>query len=124
MRSYIWNMDRKGEKEQDRNMSKEFVNQHIQSSKVLIFCKSACSCSKKAQATFESISLKPEAVKWVEIDKREDCAEIQDYLESLTGARSVPRVFFNGKFFGGGDATVAAANSGELVKLLQGVGAL
>ncbi|EGT34174.1 hypothetical protein CAEBREN_04233 [Caenorhabditis brenneri] len=105
-------------------MSKEFVDQHIQSSKVLIFSKSTCSCSKKARATLESIGLKPEAVKWVEIDKREDCAEIQDYLESLTGARSVPRVFINGKFFGGGDATVAAANSGELVELLQEVGAL
>ena len=35
----------------------------------------------------------------------------------MTGGRSVPRVFINGKFIGGGDDTVAKASSGELLKL-------
>ena len=41
---------------------------------------------------------------------------IQDYLKELTGARSVPRVFVNGKFYGGGDDTSAGAANGDLAK--------
>jgi glutaredoxin 3 len=45
-----------------------------------------------------------------------DMAAIQDYLKELTGARSVPRVFINGKFYGGGDETSAGAKNGDLAK--------
>ncbi|KAK5971785.1 Glutaredoxin domain-containing protein [Trichostrongylus colubriformis] len=38
---------------------------------------------------------------------------------SLTGARSVPRVFINQKFIGGGDETAVAAKNGTLAKLLK-----
>lgn len=34
----------------------------------------------------------------LEIEDRPDCQELQDALENLTGARSVPRVFIDGKF--------------------------
>ena len=43
-----------------------------------------------------------------------DMDAIQDYLKELTGARSVPRVFINGKFYGGGDETSAGAKNGDL----------
>ena len=43
-----------------------------------------------------------------------DCSEIQDYLREKTGARSVPRVFINGQFYGGGDETAAGARNGDL----------
>lgn len=33
----------------------------------------------------------------IEIQDRPDCNEIQDALEEITGARSVPRVFVDGK---------------------------
>ena len=39
---------------------------------------------------------------------------IQNYLQQITGARSVPRVFINGKFYGGGDETAAGARNGDL----------
>merc|ERR1712046_275312 len=45
--------------------------------------------------------------------------QIQDELQSLTGARSVPRVFINGEFYGGGDDTVHGIRTGDLVKKLQ-----
>lgn len=32
--------------------------------------------------------------------------DFQGHMKELTGARSVPRVFFQGKFIGGGDDTV------------------
>lgn len=33
----------------------------------------------------------------IEIEDRPDCQELQDTFENLTGARSVPRVFIDGK---------------------------
>lgn len=36
----------------------------------------------------------------------------------MTGARTVPRVFVNGKCIGGGDDTAALAASGRLAKML------
>ena len=34
----------------------------------------------------------------IELEDRPDCNEIQDALRELTGERSVPRVFVDGKF--------------------------
>ena len=60
----------------------------------------------------------------MQLDERQDGDAIQDYLNQLTGGRSVPRVFIAGKFIGGGDDTVAKQQSGELKKILQQAGAL
>ena len=60
----------------------------------------------------------------MQLDERQDGDAIQDYLNQLTGGRSVPRVFVAGKFIGGGDDTVAKQQSGELKQLLQQAGAL
>lgn len=43
---------------------------------------------------------------------------MQDVLGELTGARSVPRVFVNGKFIGGGTDVKKLYESGELNKLV------
>jgi hypothetical protein len=39
----------------------------------------------------------------MELDKTPDGPAIQDIMLSMTGGRSVPRVFINGKFIGGGE---------------------
>lgn len=54
----------------------------------------------------------------------DDCSAIQDYLLKLTGARSVPRVFINGKCVGGGSETRALQDQGKLVPMLKEIGAL
>lgn len=59
-----------------------------------------------------------------QLENRADCDAMQDALLDITGGRSVPRVFINGKFLGGGDDTAAAASNGTLEKLLQEAGAL
>lgn len=105
-------------------MSKAFVDGLLQSSKVVVFSKSYCPYCHKARAALESVNVKPDALQWIEIDERKDTDEIQNYLGSLTGARSVPRVFINGEFFGGGDDTAAAAKNGKLAKLLKEAGAI
>ena len=43
-------------------------------------------------------------------------------MMEITGRRTVPQVFIGGKHVGGCDDTVAAHKSGELKKLLAGVG--
>ena len=39
----------------------------------------------------------------MELDTTPDGPAIQDIMLSMTGGRSVPRVFINGKFIGGGE---------------------
>ncbi|CAD6184439.1 unnamed protein product [Caenorhabditis auriculariae] len=103
---------------------KSFVDGLLQKFKVVVFSKTYCPYCHKARAALDGQNIKPEAMEWVELDKRKDGEEIQDYLKELTGARSVPRVFIGGKFFGGGDDTAAAANNGKLEKLLREAQAL
>ncbi|EER09298.1 glutaredoxin, putative [Perkinsus marinus ATCC 50983] len=95
---------------------KSFVDNEIASNKVVLFGKSYCPYCTKAKGALASINANP---KVIELDQRDDCSDIQDYLGQLTGARSVPRVFVNRKFIGGGDDTVAKVKSGELKKLIQ-----
>ncbi|VDL67074.1 unnamed protein product [Nippostrongylus brasiliensis] len=104
--------------------SKAFVDGLIKSNKVVVFSKSYCPYCHKAKAALETQNLKPGAMEWLEIENRPDCNEIQDYLQSITGGRSVPRVFINQKFFGGGDDTAAAAKNGKLAQLLKEAGAV
>jgi glutaredoxin 3 len=60
----------------------------------------------------------PTNVNGMQLDQEEDGSAMQDVLLSITGARTVPRVFINGKCIGGGDETAAAAANGTLQKLL------
>jgi glutaredoxin 3 len=46
-------------------------------------------------------------------------ADIQAALLSLTGQRTVPNVFVNGKHVGGNDDTHAALHDGTFMKLLD-----
>lgn len=54
----------------------------------------------------------------IELENRPDCNEVQDVLGEMTGARSVPRVFIDGNFIGGGTDVQKLYESGELAKLL------
>jgi glutaredoxin 3 len=47
---------------------------------------------------------------------------VQDALLKMTGARSVPRVFVDGKCIGGGDDTDAMARDGRLKTMLTAAG--
>jgi len=98
------------------------VEKLIADNLVMVFSKSYCPYCAKAKNILSQFSLK--SYKVVELDQREDGGAIQDHLQKLTGARSVPRVFIGGKCIGGGDDTAAKHSSGELEKMLKEVGAL
>ncbi len=53
-----------------------------------------------------------------------DGGAIQDHLNSLTGSRTVPRVFIAKKCIGGGSETKALKDQGKLVPMLRTAGAL
>ncbi|KAL3083188.1 hypothetical protein niasHS_010990 [Heterodera schachtii] len=103
---------------------KEFVNGLIKTKPVVIFSKEHCPFCVKAKDAINSFKLKPGALEIVELNQRNDCDQIQDFLKELTGARSVPRVFIGGTFFGGGDDTVAGLKNGTLEKQLKAADAL
>lgn len=55
----------------------------------------------------------------VELDERPDGDVMQQELVNMTGQRTVPNVFINGKHLGGNDETQDAARSGTLHDLLK-----
>jgi len=106
--------------------AQEFVDKMVHGKKVVVFSKSYCPYCQKAKAALDSFKLPADVLEWIELNERNDLDvdAVQDYLLSVTGGRSVPRVFIGGKFFGGGDDTAAAKKSGALEKLLKDAGAL
>ena len=88
----------------------------------MVFSKSYCPfCLKAKQVLANHLGqdLSEEDYEIMEIENNPDCDAIQDYLKKLTGGRSVPRVFINGKCIGGGDETMALESSGKLSTLLK-----
>ncbi|PHJ18677.1 glutaredoxin [Cystoisospora suis] len=100
----------------------EWVKTRIQRETVVVFTKSYCPYCQEALEILYSAGVKHVGV--IEIDKLENTEQIQDALEKLTGARTVPRVFFNGSFFGGCSDLEAAEENGTLKDILKSAGAL
>ena len=89
----------------------------ITSHKIVVISKSYCPYCRKAKNALKSYNIDDMHV-W-EIDGEPNSAQIQECLMQMTGARTVPRVFINGKFVGGGEDTVRMHKSGKLAKLLK-----
>lgn len=98
------------------------IDAKIASKKVVVYSKSYCPFCAKAKKVFEKYiqdgTLKREDYEVIEIENDPQCSAIQDYMKKITGGSSVPRVFVNGKFTGGGDDVVRLDKNGELKKLL------
>lgn len=82
---------------------------------VAVFSKTYCPYCTKAKRALQSVGAKAVVI---ELDERPDGDAIQAELARMTGARTVPRVFVNGKCIGGGDDTAALAANGQLAKML------
>lgn len=100
---------------------KSWVDGLVKKHQVVVFAKSYCPYCTKAINAIKTLNPKDLHVEQLEDHPR--CGEVQDYLSELTGARSVPRVFLGGKFFGDSTFTVAAVQNGtfhsELSKLTK-----
>ncbi|KAL6227089.1 hypothetical protein ACLB2K_001048 [Fragaria x ananassa] len=96
--------------------SSAFVQNVIYSNKIAIFSKSYCPYCMRAKSIFSELHEQPYVV---ELDLRDDGAQIQTVLLDVVGRSTVPQVFVNGKHIGGSDDLKAAVASGQLQKLLS-----
>lgn len=98
------------------NVSAHFVQETIDNNKVVIFSKTTCLYSTLAKEQFQKLNFPFLAV---ELDHRHDGNLIQSILGEMTDASTVPRVFVDGLFIGGGTEVKAFYESGKLKKLLN-----
>ena len=94
----------------------EEVQSKISSNKVMVFSKSYCPFCVRAKGALKDLGLEFEVE---ELDKVKGGSETQGALLEMTGQRTVPNVFINGKHLGGCDDTLAAIRSGQLQKMLE-----
>jgi len=92
------------------------IQDTIQSHKVVVYSKSYCPYCKATKALFSNLQESPHVL---ELDQLSNGPALQDALLDMTGQRSVPNVFVNGKHVGGNDDTQAAARSGKLQEWLK-----
>jgi len=104
----------------DKEQIKQKVDSLIGENNVMIFSKSISPHCHRAKKIFDELNQKYGVV---ELNKlpREEMSAAQDVLNEMTGARTVPRVFVNGKCIGGGAETAELLEKGELQQLV-GVG--
>jgi len=95
----------------------ERVDDFITKNKLAIISKTTCPYCRQVKGLLNDISpIKPEV--W-EINEEEEMSEIQDMMKTITGGRSVPRVFAGGEFIGGCDDTFHLFETGKLMPLLR-----
>ncbi|XP_068599881.1 glutaredoxin 2 [Brachionichthys hirsutus] len=94
----------------------QYVQEVVSQNCVVIFSKSTCPYCRMAKNVFNDIGA---IYKVIELDEHDDGRRLQETLAHLTGARTVPRVFINGKCIGGGSDTKALHQQGKLLPLIE-----
>mmetsp|Transcript_133928 Transcript_133928/g.250551 ORF Transcript_133928/g.250551 Transcript_133928/m.250551 type:complete len:355 (+) Transcript_133928:65-1129(+) len=99
-------------------VSESKVEQYIASFPMIMFSKRGCPFCAQAKEAFNEIG---HPISVLELDKlpEEQADAMQDHLQTLTGARTVPRVFVGHKFIGGGTDVARLAETGELTTLVE-----
>ncbi|XP_068576151.1 glutaredoxin-1 [Cebidichthys violaceus] len=105
-------------------MAQQFVQTKIKGDKVVLFIKPTCPYCITAKEVLSKYKFKPGHLECVDISKRGDMSNMQEYFLELTGARTVPRVFIGEECVGGGSDVEALHKSGKLESMLQSIGAL
>jgi glutaredoxin 3 len=111
-----------------------YIHSKVHHNKVVVFSKSYCPFCRKAKNALLKF-LNPEQFTVVELDLLHELPEgdegraiaadvLQDALQTVTGRRTVPRVFIGGTFVGGGDDMDSMAQTGRLRAVLQEQGLL
>lgn len=95
---------------------KESIDKHIKEDHVFVASKTYCPYCNKAKAILEKYGVKAEII---ELDEVEEGSAIQDYLAEITGQRTVPNIFIDGKHIGGCSDLSALDSQGKLEALLK-----
>ena len=72
----------------------DFVDNAIKDNKVVVFSKSTCIACNTAKEVLKKYNLSKDEYKVIEIDKRPNMGEVQNYLQRLTRARTVSKNVF------------------------------
>merc|ERR1712216_743786 len=89
----------------------------INTNRIAVISKSTCPFCRRVNSLFDNIRSEhgtPFAVMEINELAPNEMNEIQDHMKRITGGRSVPRVFIDGKFVGGCDDTMQLSRSGLL----------
>lgn len=94
----------------------DFVKKLIEQQRVLLFSKTTCPFCKKSKGIFSEFNANPYVV---ELDEHAEGGAIQEELAKVTGQKTVPNIFINGKHIGGCSDLVALKDKGTLADLLK-----
>ncbi|EPT27213.1 glutaredoxin, putative [Toxoplasma gondii ME49] len=106
----------------DDRVIRAWIKEKIAKHKVVVFAMSYCPYCDTALEILRNAGVKD--LGDVMIDRMDYTPQIQDILEEMTGARTVPRVFIDGIFFGGCSDLEEAEASGKLKEILSAAGAI
>lgn len=81
-----------------------------------MFGKNHCKFCKQAK---ELLAKMDKTYTFMELEHRKDMDLVQNELEKMTGARTVPRIFVNGVCIGGASDLEELYNSGKWKEVLQ-----
>ncbi|XP_072040569.1 uncharacterized protein [Amphiura filiformis] len=101
---------------------RSLVKSLIDANKVMVFSKSYCPFCMMAKDVLKEAGVNK--MKVLEIEERDDAFHIQDILREMTGVSTVPSVFINHKYVGGGTKLQEMFEEGELQKILREHGLL
>ncbi|XP_030640300.1 glutaredoxin 2 isoform X2 [Chanos chanos] len=94
----------------------QYVQDVVSHNCVVIFSKTTCPYCRMAKNVFNDIGA---TYKVIELDEHSDGRRLQETLAQITGARTVPRVFINGRCIGGGSDTKQLHQQGKLLPLIN-----
>lgn len=98
----------------------KYIHNLVSKNPVMLFSKTTCSFCTMAKKVLTDVGVNYELV---EIEKMDNCEELQKTFQKVTGGRTVPRVFIGGKCVGGGSETWSLHNKGKLVPMCKEAGA-
>jgi thioredoxin reductase (NADPH) len=107
-------------------VSEDCIRSIVGAHPVVVFSKPYCPyCRKALEAlSLEGLSSESDKLLVIDLSTHSNTQEIQLTLQSMTGRRTVPNVFVDGKSIGGGDETRSFQQSGELATMLAEARAL
>nr|KAG5708453.1 hypothetical protein BaRGS_026180 [Batillaria attramentaria] len=92
------------------------IQEMISTNKVLVFSKTTCPFCTKVKDLFKSLNVQYELL---ELDTADNGSALQNALFEISGQKTVPNVFINGKHLGGCDDTLKAHAENRLLTLIN-----
>ena len=98
---------------------KSTVQTDIQNIKVLVYSKSYCPYASATKKLLKDGNVQATVI---ELDQVPNGDQLQAALQQISGQRTVPNIYINGKHIGGNSDIQALHSKGELKTMLQAAG--